>query len=98
MPPSQIPKTCPGCGRPSTEQGQPSRRWVYACGSYIYEGESELAKQTDLCIESNAVDTASILIRDLLDALEKFGDGQSMTHPRITMAKLAAKKFLTENP
>lgn len=39
--------TCPSCGAPATNSGQPSRRQFYACESYSYDGA--LADQTDLC-------------------------------------------------
>ena len=39
--------TCPSCGAPATNSGQPSRRQFYACESYSY-GDA-LADQTDLC-------------------------------------------------
>ena len=40
--------TCPSCGAPATNSGQPSRRQFYSCESYSY-GSGELADQTDLC-------------------------------------------------
>lgn len=40
--------TCPSCGAPATNSGQPSRRQFYACSSYSY-GSGELADQSDLC-------------------------------------------------
>ena len=39
--------TCPSCGAPATNSGQPSRRQFFACSSYSYDGA--LADQTDLC-------------------------------------------------
>jgi len=39
--------TCPSCGAPATNSGQPSRRQFYACSSYSYDGAT--ADQTDLC-------------------------------------------------
>ena len=39
--------TCPSCGAPATDSGQPSRRQFYACSSYSY-GSGELADQSDL--------------------------------------------------
>ena len=40
--------TCPSCGAPAIESGQPSRRQFYACSSFSYDGNA-LTDQTDLC-------------------------------------------------
>ena len=39
--------TCPSCGAPASDSGQPSRRQFYACSSYSYG--NALTDQTDLC-------------------------------------------------
>ena len=36
-------------------------------------------------------------LRNLMEAEDKFGYGASMCHPRITRARTAARKILSEN-
>ena len=40
--------TCPSCGAPASDSGQPSRRQFYACSSFSYDGDA-LADQADIC-------------------------------------------------
>lgn len=40
---------CPECEAEATQDGQPSARVFFACGSYGYKGEIRLTNQTDLC-------------------------------------------------
>jgi len=40
--------TCPSCGAPATNSGQPARRQFYSCASYSNGGDA-LTDQTDLC-------------------------------------------------
>jgi len=42
-------KKCPRCGAPATDEGQPSKRQFFGCGSYSYEPD-KLADRTDLCV------------------------------------------------
>jgi len=37
------------------------------------------------------------LLTDLVDALERYGHGASLMHPRLTRAMTAARKHLSEN-
>lgn len=57
------PLSCPRCQSPLTQEGQPSRRRFFGCGSYIYAGESGLRDQTDLCEAREAVNAATILFQ-----------------------------------
>lgn len=57
---------CPRCGRPRTNKGQPSRRWFYACGSYLYEGEKILRDITDLCEAVEALNDAAELLAEIM--------------------------------
>jgi len=42
-------------------------------------------------------DEARHAIRQWIDAWDRYGDGASLTHPRLTMALTAARKSLLEN-
>ncbi len=44
-----IPEKCPACAMPRNNQGQPSNRHFFGCESYLYEGDTDLRDQTDLC-------------------------------------------------
>lgn len=57
---------CPRCGRPRTNEGQPSRRWFYACGSYLYEGEKILLDRTDICEAVEAMNDAAELLAEIM--------------------------------
>jgi len=57
---------CPRCGRPRTNEGQPSRRWFYACGSYLYEGEKILRDRTDICEAVEALNDAAELLAEIM--------------------------------
>ena len=57
---------CPRCGRPRTNEGQPSRRWFYACGSYLYEGEKLLRDRTDICEAVEALNDAAELLAEIM--------------------------------
>jgi hypothetical protein len=76
---SLCPAVCPRCGRPRTNEGQPSRRWFYACGSYLYDGDGKLRDRTDLCDAVEALNDAARLINEIMrgwcdveDASEKW--------------------------
>ena len=64
--PSPCPSVCPRCGRPRTKEGQPSRRWFYACGSHLYEGDQKLSDQTDLCEAVESLNAAASLLNDIM--------------------------------
>jgi hypothetical protein len=49
---------CPRCGRP--------RRWFYACGSYLYEGEKILRDRTDICEAVEALNDAAELLAEIM--------------------------------
>ena len=57
---------CPRCGRPRTNEGQPSRRWFYACGSYLYEGDRILRDRTDICEAVEALNDAAALLAEIM--------------------------------
>jgi len=57
---------CPRCGRPRTNEGQPSRRWFYACGSYLYAGEQMLRDRTDICEAVEALNDAAELLAEIM--------------------------------
>lgn len=57
---------CPRCGRPRTNEGQPSRRWFYACGSYLYAGEKILRDRTDICEAVEALNDAAELLAEIM--------------------------------
>lgn len=59
------PQTCPGCGRTATAEGQPSRRWFFACGSYMYDGDTTLRDRTDLCHAVEALNAAAQLLNEI---------------------------------
>lgn len=40
---------CPRCGALATEEGQPSKRRVFACGTYSYEETADTVRQSDVC-------------------------------------------------
>ena len=57
---------CPRCGRPRTNEGQPSRRWFYSCGSYLYAGEKILRDRTDICEAVEALNDAAELLAEIM--------------------------------
>jgi hypothetical protein len=61
-----VPHACPRCGLARTNEGQPSRRWFYACGSFLYAGEQILRDRTLLCEAVEAVEEAASLLNDIM--------------------------------
>ena len=61
-----IAPVCPRCGKPSINKGQPSRRWFYACGSFLYVGEKILRDRTEICEAGEALNDAAELLAEIM--------------------------------
>ncbi len=60
-----APTSCPKCSAAVTQSGQPSKRWFFACGSFLIEGaEMKLRDRSDLCeARERLVEAENILER-----------------------------------
>jgi hypothetical protein len=59
---------CPSCGSGMTEEGQPSNRVFYACGSYGYDGLDRIRNQSKFCESQSEMRRISELVRLLSDS------------------------------
>jgi len=60
------------------------------CGIYV-------VRSTLACKLERERDDARHAIRQWIEAWNRYGDGASLTHPRLTRAMTAARKLISEN-
>lgn len=80
-----VPEYCPKCGYPRTNEGQPSARWFFACGSYGYlKDDFRMSDRSDLCCEREEAEKLRAEVARLREALEDIArhSGDCVKHDR----------------